>query len=581
VLVAGDVTGQWNVMIDWTKSARNVTKLVKRNPILELEGEDLEMEGILDEEEATEDEEVIDEGPEIIDFATQDLAVIPPTCQNLQKAKAVAVKLRLSAAAVQEKVDEGVFILPENTDIKEFCTPNKELDKKNPKKKATSDAGIKTEGTDTHALIFMVYMKLALEGKDKPKKSAIVFYAGQNEIVGIIENPLWSGKVPILSEPVERLQGSFFGMSKLEPVKFVQWNLNDFWNMGQDSAMYSLLPIWAVDPAATPQWASLVMGLAAVWPVDPAKVKPMTQPQLWKESMQIVDAMKRQIWESMDVNDMMMGKMPQGRKNNQLMGAMQQEQQVNIVDHASRFEDVVLNPMLEMMFEFDQQYRTDEVTIESRGEIGAKAALQVIPPQQWDEKYFFRWNGTEAMQTMQRIQQQIAAVNVLKGIPPQMLNGKTLDVGPFAEMLAENAFGPEIAPRILIDKRNEFKLDPEIENEMLYNGFAVDVHEADDDPQHLQTHMRGAAMGQDPLGLFKQHMQAHMMQMQKKREMAMAQQKPPGAPPGLPGAPGGAGPGVAGAPRPGAMPAPGGPRPAQNPPGSIGADAMPGMPGRG
>jgi len=178
---------------------------------------------------------------------------------------------------------------------------------------------------------------------------------------------------------------------------------------------------------------------------------------------------------------------------------------------------------------------------------------------------------------MQRIQQQIAAVNVLKGIPPQMLNGRTLDVGPFAEMLAETAFGPEIAPRILLDQRNQFKMDPVIENEMLWNGFEVDVHEADDDPAHLQSHMQAAAMSGDPVGYFKTHMQKHMAQLQKKREMAM------GPPPqqGLPGAPGGAGPGVPGTPRPGAMPAPGGPRPAQNPPGAIQADAMPGMPGRG
>ena len=576
VLVAGDVTGQWNVMVDWTKSKRRTTQLVESNS-LEMDGEELDVEGILDQDEETEEVEVTDEGPEIVDFATQDLVVIPPTCQDLQKAQAVGVKLRLSREKVKMMVDEGVIILPENTDIKEFCIPDKERDKKNPKKKAAGDAGIKTDGTDKHALIYMVYMKLPLDGKGKPKCPAIIFYSGKDEVCGIIRNPLWSGKIPIVSEPVERNQGSFFGISKIEPVKFLQWNLNDFFNMGQDSAMYSLLPIWAVNPQAAPQWASLVMGLAAVWPVGPNDVKPLTQPQLWKESMQITDAMKRQIWESMDVNDMMMGKMPQGRKNNQLMGAMQQEQQVNITDHASRFEDVVLNPLLELLFEFDQQYRTDEVTIEQRGEIGEKAALEVIPPPQWGEKYFFRWNGTEAMQTMQRIQQQIAAVNVLKGIPPQMLNGRTLDVGPFAEMLAETAFGPEIAPRILLDQRNQFKMDPVIENEMLWNGFEVDVHEADDDPAHLQSHMQAAAMSGDPVGYFKTHMQKHMAQLQKKREMAMG----PTPQQGLPGAPGGAGPGVPGTPRPGAMPAPGGPRPAQNPPGAIQADAMPGMPGRG
>jgi hypothetical protein len=98
----------------------------------------------------------------------------------------------------------------------------------------------------------------------------------------------------------------------------------------------------------------------------------------------------------------------------------------------------------------------------------------------------------------------------------------------------------------------------------------VDVHEADDDPQHLQAHMRGASLTGDPQGLFKAHMALHMQQLQKKRQMLMAQQQAKG----LPGAPGGAGPGVAGAPRPGAMPALGGPRPGQNPAGAVSSDQM-------
>src|SRR5574340_411294 len=120
-LIAGDVTGQWNLMVDWTSSVRKVTKLVKRNPLLEqVDGEDreeLDLPALDEEEDATEEEDVIEEGPEIVDFATEDLAVIPPTCNDLQKAQAVAVRLRLSKEAVQRMVDEGVFILPEGSEI--------------------------------------------------------------------------------------------------------------------------------------------------------------------------------------------------------------------------------------------------------------------------------------------------------------------------------------------------------------------------------------------------------------------------------------------------------------------------------
>ena len=156
--------------------------------------------------------------------------------------------------------------------------------------------------------------------------------------------------------------------------------------------------------------------------------------------------MKRQIWESLDVNELMMGKMPAGRKNNQLMGAMMQEQGINISDHASRYEEEMLNPLLEMLFELDQQYRTGSLMVEQRGEIGYKAQLQEIPVPQWGEKYYFRWTGTEFMLGTQRVQQQIAFMNVLKGIPPQALNGRTLDLTPILESATENVFGPEMAP---------------------------------------------------------------------------------------------------------------------------------------
>ena len=572
-LIAGDVTGQYNLMVDWTTSERTITKLVKRNPAIEqLDGEDASDLGLTDptdEEEATEDEDIVEQGPEIVDFATDDLVVIPPTCNDLQKAHAVGIRLRMSPEKVREMVDQGTFVLPEGTDIEEFCKPDESLDRKNPYKRQSKEVGVKTQGTDKHAVIYMVYTKLPFDGKDEPRSSGIVFYRSAQEIVGIIRNPLWSGKVPVLSCPIERIRGSFFGKSKIEPVKYLQWNLNDFHNMGQDSAMYSLLPIWAVDPLKTPNWATMVMGLAAVWPVSPADVKPITSPQLWKDSAQLCDMLKRQIWESMEVNEMMMGRMPQGRKNNQLMGSMQQEQQTNITDSASRYEEEMLNPLCEMLFEYDQQFRDAEVMIEQRGEIGVKAKLEMIPVPQWGEKYFFRWQGTEFMIGMQRMQQQIAAVNVIKGIPPQMLGGLTLDLAPFAQLLVENTFGPETGPRILVDKRGQYTIDPEIENEMLHNGFDVQVHEADDDAKHLQSHMKAAAMAGDPMGKFKLHMGMHMAQMQGKRERAM------GPPQGQPGAPGGAGqPGAAGAPKPGAMPAPGGARPAQAPPGAIPHDQM-------
>ena len=585
VLIAGDVTGQWNLYIDWLKSYRRVSGIIRRNPILkQIDGESVEDLGLEDpfgdEEEELETEDVLEEGPEIVDFATEDLAVLPPTCNSIERAQATSLKLRMSQEKFEEMVDEGVFVLPEGyesaSDFFKGIEPRSKgvNTRKNPEKKAAQDAGIKTEGTLKFCMIFEVCTKLDLGGDEK--EAAMVYFAGQNEIVGIIKQPYWGGKRPILSEPTEKRGGSFFGTSKIEPVKYLQWNLTDFWNMGQDSAMYSLLPVFTADPAKNPNWASMVVGLAAVWPIAPTDIKTVQFPQLYKDSMAMCEGIKKQIWESMEVNETMMGRMPQGRKNNQLMGAMQQEQQINISDGAERFEECMLNPLVERLYEYDQQFRSRKITVKARGELGVKANMIEVEPQQWGERYFFTWQGTEYLKGQQRMQQQIAWMNVLKGIPPQMLDGRRLSLLPIIEAGTENVFGPEVAPKILIDERNQFTIDPATEDQMLRNGFDVPVHKADNDTEHLPEHMKAATLTGDPLGLYKKHIAAHMQQVQEKRQMQQGQQQ------GAPGSPGGAGPGAAGTPRPGAMPGP--PKPGgQQPAGAVHQDQMMdgAMPGRG
>ena len=194
-----------------------------------------------------------------------------------------------------------------------------------------------------------------------------------------------------------------------------------------------------------------------------------------------------------------------------------------------------------------------------------------MEPQQWGERYFFEWQGTEYLKGQQRMQQQIAWMNVLKGIPPALLDGRRLSVLPIIESGTEGIFGPDVAPKILIDERNQFTVSADIEDEMLNNQFDVPVHEADNDVEHLQAHMKAANLTGDPAGLFKKHLAAHIQQLQKKRQMQMAQTQ------GAPGGPGGAGPGVAGTPpggpRPGAMPGPQRPG-GQQPPGAVHADQM-------
>ncbi|MGC2944179.1 hypothetical protein [Burkholderia ambifaria] len=566
-LIAGDVTGQWNLYVDWSRTQRRITELIKKPPILE----DHELGGEVEDLAADDDDwewekeskEVTTEGPDIVPFATEDLAVYPPTCNDIEKATATAIRLRLTIDAVEQFVDEGVFVGVEAKElIDNLAKPDGCREKYVPPKKRTGDAGIRTEGTFKYALIYEVHTNLDLGNGKEP---CFVYFAGQDVILGIIRNPFWSGKRPIISAPIERITGSFFGISKIQPVKFLQWNLNDFWNMGQDAAQYSLLPITMVDPLSNPNYQSMVVGLAAVWLTDPNKTKFANFPTIYKDAIPLCENLKQQINESMDVNDAMLGKAPVGRKNQAQMAALMQSQESNIIDNAKRYEEVILNPLLEWMFELDRQFRTEELTVEVLGEVGARANLQTIPPQAFGERYFFRWCGTSYQQNLQRMQQMIAWMNVLRGIPPQQLDGRRLNIGPILEYGTEQIFGPEVAPRILIDERNMFHLDPEDENLMMHNGLPAEIHQADDDRAHIASHLHAAQLTGDPQGAFRTHVQQHQQAMQQKLQAQMA------PPQGQPGVPGGAGAGVAGTPRPGAQP--GQPRP-QGPAGMIHPDQM-------
>ena len=570
MLIAGDVTGQWNLRVDWTKSVRT-TKIIERRPPVKENDMGVSIEDPTEDEESIVEKEIIEEGPEVTNVATEDLAVIPPTADTIEMATAVAVRLRMSKDKVQQMIDEGIFT---GLDVDELfdrqSQPDMSREKVNPPKDRTVDAGVKTQGTYKYCLIYEVWTDLKLDGKRK--EPCIIYYAGENEVVGIIKNPHWSGKRGILSASIEEITGTFWGISKIEAVKYLQWNLNDYWNMGMDSAQYSLLPIVFTDPLKSPQYQTMVMGLAAVWLADPNSTKFQNFPQLWKDSMQLCQGIKTQIYESMDVNDAMMGKMPQGRKNNQMVGNMQQEQQVNITDHAKRFEEMILNPLLEFAFEMDQQFRTEELVVETMGEVGAKAMLKPIEPQEFNQRFFFRWNGTSFVTNTQRMQQMIATMNVLRGIPPEQLNGRRFDATPILEFLVEQVYGPELGGRILIDERDLFTIPPEIENNMLHSDLPTPINAGDNHVEHIKSHDEAARLSMDMTGAFRTHIAAH-----QKALMEQAQKSQP-KPQGAPGVPGAGPPGVAGSPRMGAQP--GMPRP-QQPPGAVHPDQMLGAPGRG
>lgn len=542
----GDVEGQWSLMVGWKRKEREITRKVQKT-----------VSGTTEDYEDVEQETIIDEGPELTVIPAQDLWVFPATVADIQDAEIVAIAMRLTTDAIDDMVKEGIFL---KSSVDKLTKDAQEEQVRWAEKARTGEAGIKMKAGQKFALIYQAFTRLKIDGKKRP---AIVYMGGPDNVLGIIVNPYWNQKTPIISEPVDKVAGSFWGRSKIKTVSMLQYELNDITNMGMDSAMYSLMPIVMTDPLKNPQYSSMVMAMAAVWSTSPNDTKVIEFPPLYQHALTIKNAIKGQIMESMEVNETMLGR-PPSRKSAQAVGAQSAEALATIGDVVKRFEFGVMNRVLEWFYDLDLQFRDEELAVMVDGEHGMQARIEKIPPQQVGHRYWFKWLGADKAMGAQNNQQLISWMNVLRGLPPNVLNGRKLDLGPMIDFLNEAICGPTMAQNVLVDERHRISVPPDMENEFMVNNLPAFVSPLDDDVEHIRSHQQAAQMTGDPAGQYRLHIQEHIKAIQSKQQ----QQQPQGQP----GIPGGAGPGVAGTPRPGAVPA--GPRNGQNPPGAVNPQQM-------
>lgn len=556
MLRQGDVTGQYSVYVDWEKTKRKTLKRV-RVPV-ELQGG---VEVPDEDKEDIQEVEVVTERPIVDVINDEDLCVLPPTVDDIEKANVVSIAMRVTKSWLQAKKKEKGWNKSELENLIEEMS-NANAQQPDPNKDKAQAAGVKIDSKQSKTvLIYQVWSELKLEGKKKVR--ARTYFGGPNRVLSCNRHPHWNDKWPVISAPLRKIAGSFWGMSPIEPVEKVAYQVNDAANMALDSAKFALMPIIMTDPNKNPRVGSMVLNLAAIWEVDPQSTQFAQFPALWKDGMEIVGQGKSQINQSLGVNPAMISQTTKTKKNQAEVAQDQLAALESTADVVNTLEDSIFGPMIERFFELDQQYRDDPVIVAALGPLGIEVAQTTIQPAQFDGRYQFRWYGTEAIYSQQRMQQQTAALNVLRSFGPQLPNGVGIDVSPIIENLVENAFGPRIARKILSNEADKLSVPVDIENDLLLSGFPVPVHALDDFQEHIKGHQTGMAIAAD-----KGPFMAHILEHFKEREKKEAAQKPKG----IQGAPGGGLPGLAGTPKPGAVPAP--PRGGQAPPGGISPDQM-------
>lgn len=560
----GDIEGQYTIYCNWRKTERSVVWRTSKPAQIE--------EGVEDPDEEIEDieeEEIVHDCPTVEVISDADFLVLPATVNSLEQALeeggSITILRRWTKAKIKKLIKDEEIDEKQGEDLLTQMSDQPQQNKRDTAKEMVDAAGIKSDGRGKHALVYETWHKLFIDGRQRLCRT---YFSGRDQILSCRRNPYWADKLPIVSEPVEKIAGSFKGQSKVSMVFDLQIQANDAVNEAMDSAAYALMPIVMTDPEKNPRVGSMIMSLAAIWEASPESTKFAQFPALWKDGLEIVAFAKAQILQTLSVNPSQITQGAGKKKLNQAeISAERAIDALTTADAATVLENGVLTPMLARWIEMDHQFRDEDVTVQQYGVMGVRARMERIKPLQFHRRWQFEWMGVKGARTAQMLQQKIAGLNVLRGIPPQLYEGHKLNLVPLITQMVEDMFGPELAPLIFEDMRSQLSQDPEQENEMMLQGLDMPVHPLDNHQEHMQAHIRAMQeSGGDPSGSIRVHLLQHQ-QMMAQAMAAQAQHMQGGV-----GAPGGAGPGVAGQPRPGAVPM--APRGGQNPPGAIHADRM-------
>ena len=584
LVVCGQVEGMYTLLVTWSGRKRSTIERIPE-PIRVL-GLDLpeEFGTVL----RTREEEIEDAGPDVEVILDADLCVTPPTADNptdaIEQGGSVSVLRRYSKTRLKQLIEEGEF---DAEGTEELIDAMATYSLKNIAKSNLQTIGIQQRG-GLHAAIARTWCKIEVgRGRDKEKRLVLAYFAGPNHLLSCRLCPYWNDKIDIISQPLDKLPFNFKGMSQLQPgVCDMQYYANDALNEGLDQLTYTLLPPVLYDPEKVPNVDALILDLQAMWAAPPGSVQPFQFQNTIALAFEAVAGAERYINMSLSVAPGMIPQSTGRKKLNQAEVALEQQVALETTsDEVTSLESGIMNPLMQFFADLDAQFRDREKTVRAFGEMGLKVEMVTVPPIQQGNRWEYLWFGVEANRTVQQVQQQIAAANVLRGLaqdPSVQLAGKRLNMVPIIQSVVEAAFSPRLAPRIFEDVREQSTVDPQLENQMLAQGLRVHTMPLDNDPQHQQIHQQ--LLQQLPPGSLAHsetllHLGDHQRQMQMKAQaqaQAMMGQ--------MMGGPGGQMPAQPGSPRPSRgggpprLPMPGGqpamPRQGRQPQGRIAPDNM-------
>jgi len=214
-----------------------------------------------------------------------------------------------------------------------------------------------TEQEEQKHEVHEIYMDYKFKGDDYVSKNALFFLINRQKLIRAEKNPWWHGRKPIISGPYTRRPNEFLGQGVLDPIRKIQYEINDKRNQELDYATLSLSPVWLVGDEAELEDSNIqISQQTAIRVADINAIKPLTFPDMTPVGQRAEAIMEQNLRDTTGVTRASQGISEPGRQTafevSQL--SSQADERINMtVEEFSQSEWVDL---FEMVHSLNQQF---------------------------------------------------------------------------------------------------------------------------------------------------------------------------------------------------------------------------------
>jgi|JI6StandDraft_1071083.scaffolds.fasta_scaffold01692_21 hypothetical protein len=374
------------------------------------------------------------------------------------------------------------------------------------------------------AVFTEVWMNYDLYGDGKPIP-VLATIANYKTVVRLVRNPLWLQRHPYAGTRHIRRPGKmFYGLSVPDRIRSQTDVMNDVQNQTMDSLNFSLSPISIIDPALAGDVNSFKYRPGAKWLGSPEGVEFKIFPDVSGAGLRYAQELRGQIAQFSDNNPnvapQLSGKSRSATQSSIVAGAVSQRQKVQLLLE----EHETLVPLCENIQSLLVQYMDKNWQIKVQGPVGGTWITKNITPQDINATVDWVWRGAEQEEkSAVRSQQLLAFYN--SALQTASLMPGEVDLPGLFKRIAKEAFNLRDMDEIFKSMRDQKTIDPDVENVILSDGKDQEIHNGDNDQEHILAHeplLDDNKINDEGKLAVLRHLERHKIQMKAKQAVLEA-----------------------------------------------------------